>query len=50
MPSDIYLNLAGINGETQADGLENYIALDSYGISASSPADIGNKGLSAGKV
>jgi len=49
MPSDYYLLIAGVNGESQADGMTNYIDLDSWSFGASCPADVGGKGLSAGK-
>src|SRR5271168_4364876 len=49
MASDNYLNIAGVNGESQAVGMTNYIELDSYSFGASNPADVGGGGLSAGK-
>jgi len=49
MASDAYLLLATINGESQAQGMTNNIELDSYSFGASNPADVGGKGLSAGK-
>jgi len=49
MPTDAYLLIAGVNGESQAQGMTNNIELDSWSWGASNPADIGNKGLSAGK-
>ena len=49
MPSDYYLLIAGVNGESQAAGMTNNIELDSWNFGASSPADLGGKGLSAGK-
>jgi len=49
MPSDYYLLLAGVTGESQATNMTNNIELDSWNFGASSPADIGGKGLSAGK-
>jgi type VI secretion system secreted protein Hcp len=49
MPSDYYLLIAGVNGESQASGMTNNIELDSWNFGASSPADLGGKGLAAGK-
>jgi len=49
MPSDAYLLIAGVNGESQATGMTNNIELDSWSWGAACPADVGNKGLSAGK-
>jgi type VI secretion system secreted protein Hcp len=49
MPSDVYLKLDGVKGETQAEGMTDNIELESWTFSASSPADLGGKGLSAGK-
>jgi|SRR5258708_4917471 len=49
MPSDAYLLIDTINGESQAQGMTNYIELDSFSFGASNPADVGGKGLSAGK-
>jgi len=49
MPSDAYLLVAGVNGESQATGMTNNIELDSWSWGASAPSDIGNKGMSAGK-
>jgi len=49
MPSDYYLLIDGVNGESQNDQFPKYIELDSYSFGASNPADVGGKGLSAGK-
>jgi len=49
MPSDYYLLIAGINGESQAQGMTNCIDLDSWSWGASNPASLGGKGLAAGK-
>jgi len=49
MPSDAYLLLAGVTGESQATGMTNNIELESWSWGASAPSDVGNKGLSAGK-
>ena len=49
MPSDYYLLIAGINGETQAQGMTNNIELESWSWGASNPASLGGKGLAAGK-
>jgi len=50
MPSDYYLLLTGVNGESQAQGMAKNIELDSWSFGASNAADIGGMGLSAGKV
>src|SRR5271170_912955 len=50
MPSDIYLLLTGVNGESQVSGMAKNIELESWGFGASNAADIGGQGLSAGKV
>ncbi|HEX6502991.1 MAG TPA: type VI secretion system tube protein Hcp [Terriglobales bacterium] len=50
MPSDYYVLLDQIKGESQAQDMQDYIEVDSFSFGASSPADIGGKGLSAGKV
>jgi len=39
----------GVKGESQAQGMSDNIELDSWSFGASSPADIGGKGLAAGK-
>jgi type VI protein secretion system component Hcp len=49
MPSDILINIAGINGESQQQGFTNYIELDSISWGAAAEVDISNKGMSAGK-
>jgi len=49
MPSDYYLLIAGVNGESQAQGMTNNIELDSWSWGASNPASLGGKGLAAGK-
>ena len=49
MPSDYYLLVDGVTGESQAQGMTNNIELDSWSFGISSPADVGGKGLSAGK-
>ena len=50
MASDYYILLEGVTGESQASGMTNYIELDSFSFGASNPADVGGKGLSAGKA
>jgi len=50
MASDYYILLEGVDGESQASGMTNYIELDSFSFGASNPADVGGKGLSAGKA
>jgi type VI secretion system secreted protein Hcp len=49
MPSDAYLLIAGVNGESQAQSMTNNIELDSWSWGASNPAGLGGKGLAAGK-
>lgn len=49
MPSDYYLLMAGINGESQAAGMTNNIELDSYSFGVGASASLGGQGLSAGK-
>ncbi len=49
MPSDYYLLITGVNGESQAQGMTNNIELDSWSWGASNMASLGGKGLSAGK-
>jgi type VI secretion system secreted protein Hcp len=49
VPSDYYLLIAGINGESQAQGMTNNIELESWSWGASNPASLGGKGLAAGK-
>jgi type VI secretion system secreted protein Hcp len=50
MPSDYYLKLDGVKGESQAEGMTDNIDLESWSFGASSPASLGGKGLSAGKA
>jgi len=49
MPSDYYILIKGINGESQAQGMTNNIELDSWSWGASNPPSLGGKGLAAGK-
>lgn len=50
MASDYYVLINGVNGESQASGMTNYIEIDSFSFGASAPPDIGGStGLSAGK-
>jgi type VI secretion system secreted protein Hcp len=49
MPSDYYLLIAGVDGESQNTTMPKNIELDSYSFGASNPADVGGKGLAAGK-
>lgn len=49
MPSDAYLLIKTIKGESQAQGMTDNIELDSFSFGASNPADVGGQGLSAGK-
>jgi type VI secretion system secreted protein Hcp len=50
MASDYYLLIDGVQGESQAAGMTNYIELDSFSFGAHNSADVGGKGLSAGKA
>ncbi len=50
MPSDYYVKIDGIKGESQAADMTDHIELESFSFGASSPSDIGGKGLSAGKA
>lgn len=49
MPSDYYLTITGVTGETQAQGMTGAIELDSWSWGCSNPAALGGKGLAAGK-
>jgi type VI secretion system secreted protein Hcp len=49
MPSDYYLLINTVNGESQNPNYPKYIELDSFSFGASNPADVGGQGLSAGK-
>ncbi len=49
MPSDYYLLIDGVNGESQAQGMTNNIELDSWSWGAANPSSLGGKGLAAGK-
>jgi len=50
MASDYYLLLNGVKGESQAQGMTDYIELDSFSFGASAPPDVsGSTGLSGGK-
>jgi type VI secretion system secreted protein Hcp len=46
MPSDYYLLINTVEGESQNANFPKYIELDSYSFGASNPADVGGKGLS----
>jgi type VI secretion system secreted protein Hcp len=50
MPSDYYLKLDGIKGESQAEDMKDNIELEGWSFGAGSPADITGKGLSGGKA
>jgi type VI secretion system secreted protein Hcp len=50
MASDYYLLINGVKGESQAADMPDHIELDSFSFGASNPADVGGKGLSAGKA
>ena len=49
MATDAYLLIQSIKGESQAQGMTDNIELDSFSFGASNAADVGGKGLSAGK-
>jgi len=49
MPSDYYLKIDKVEGESVAKGMEKQIELDSWSFGISSPSDVGGGGLSAGK-
>jgi len=49
MPSDYYLLVKSIDGESQAADMEKNIELESWSWGASNPASLGGKGLAAGK-
>ncbi|MGA3324596.1 MAG: type VI secretion system tube protein Hcp [Terriglobia bacterium] len=49
MPSDYYILITGVNGESQAQGMTNCIELDSWSWGGANPASLGGKGLAAGK-
>jgi type VI secretion system secreted protein Hcp len=46
--ANYYLQIDGINGESVASGFEKQIEVGSWSFGASSPADVGGGGLSAG--
>jgi type VI secretion system secreted protein Hcp len=50
MPSDYYVKIDGVEGESKAQGMSNNIELESFSFGASNPAQIGGGGLSAGKA
>lgn len=49
MASDYLILINGVNGESQAQGLTNYIDLESWSWGAHNAANVANKGLAAGK-
>ncbi len=49
MPSDYYLLITGIKGESQAADMTDNTELESWSWGASNPAALGGKGLAAGK-
>jgi len=49
MPSDYYLVIKGIKGESEAEDMKEHVELESWSWGASNPASLGGKGLSAGK-
>ena len=50
MPSDYYLLIKGIKGESQAADMTDNIDLESWSWGASNPASLGGKGLAAGET
>jgi type VI secretion system secreted protein Hcp len=50
MPSDYYVLIKGVNGESQAADMTNNIELESWSFGVSNPANLGGKGLGAGKA
>lgn len=50
MPSDYYLKIDGVKGESKAEGMSDYIELDSFSFGASNPADVRGGGLAAGRA
>jgi type VI secretion system secreted protein Hcp len=49
MPSDNYIKIEGVKGESQAKEMTDNIELESWGFGVSNPAALGGKGLAAGK-
>ena len=49
MPSDYYLLINGVTGESQAANMANNIELETWNFGALSRPDLGGKGFSAGK-
>lgn len=49
MPSDYYLLIKGIKGESQAADMADNVDLESWSWGCSNPASLGGKGLAAGK-
>lgn len=50
MPSDYYIKLDGIKGESQASEMTDNIEVLNWSFGASNPASLGGKGLAAGKA
>src|SRR5579864_9776455 len=50
MPSDYYLKIDGVKGESKAEGMSDYIELESFSFGASNPADVKGGGLAAGRA
>jgi type VI secretion system secreted protein Hcp len=50
MPSDYYLKIEGVKGESKAEGMSEYIELESFSFGASNPADVKGGGLAAGRA
>lgn len=49
MPSDYYILINGVNGESQAQGMTNNIDLESWSFGVANAASLGGKGMAAGK-
>jgi len=49
MPSDYYIKIDGIKGESQAQDMSDNIECESWSFGMSNPASLGGKGLAAGK-
>jgi len=50
VPSDCYLKIDGVKGESQASDMADNIDLESWSFGATNAASLGGKGLAAGKA
>ncbi len=52
MAADMFLKLDGVSGEATADGMTDYMSIDSFSFGASNPTTVGpgSGGLTAGRV